>query len=120
VSDATKWALYQRCDIVVMPNIRVAGDVEGFGLVALEASAIGKPVAAADLEGLRDAVVPGENGWLFAAGDAHVWIEGLAFALQDRTALAVLGSSARVYSERFDWKTIGERYAAIANRFAAA
>jgi phosphatidyl-myo-inositol dimannoside synthase len=120
VSEATKWALYRRCDIVVMPNVRVAGDAEGFGLVALEASAIGKPVAAADLEGLRDAVTPGENGWRFAAGNAQAWIDGLSIALRDRAALAALGSRARVYAQRFDWNTIGESYAAIASRIAPA
>jgi phosphatidylinositol alpha-1,6-mannosyltransferase len=103
-----------------MPNVRVAGDAEGFGLVALEASAIGKPVAAADLEGLRDAVTPGENGWRFAAGNAQAWIDGLSIALRDRAALAALGSRARVYAQRFDWNTIGESYAAIASRIAPA
>jgi phosphatidylinositol alpha-1,6-mannosyltransferase len=120
VSETTKWSVYARCDLVVMPNVQIAGDAEGFGLVALEASAAGKPVAAADLEGLRDAVASGENGWRFAAGDAQEWIHGLVSALQNRAALAELGTRARVHASRFDWNAIGERYAAIAGRFASA
>jgi len=119
VSNATKQSLYARCDLVVMPNVPVPGDVEGFGLVALEASAAGKPVAAADIEGLRDAVAIGENGWRFAPGNATAWIEGLTAALHDRATLTTIGTRARAFAARFDWDIVGERYAAIAARLAA-
>jgi glycosyltransferase involved in cell wall biosynthesis len=69
-------AAYARADVFVMPNIPVAGDIEGFGLVALEAASAGVPVVAAALDGIEQAIVPGENGVLvpplepaqFAAG----------------------------------------------------
>ena len=116
VSDAAKWSLYARCDLVVMPNVKVEGDVEGFGLVALEASAAGKPVAAADLEGLRDAVEPGQNGWRFAPENAQAWIDGLTALLSDRSGLSAMGERARAFAARFDWDIVGDRYAAIAAR----
>ena len=119
VSHETKSMLYARCDLVVMPNLTIEGDVEGFGLVALEASAAGKPVAAADIEGLRDAVETGRNGWRFPSGDAAAWIDGLTAALDDRKALVALGAEARTFATRFGWDIIGERYAAIAARLAS-
>jgi hypothetical protein len=47
-----------------MPNIRVPGDAEGFGLVALEAVVCGTAVLAADLEGITEAIQHGKNGLL--------------------------------------------------------
>ena len=41
--------------------------MEGFGLVAVEAAMRGALVVAADLEGLRDAVVDGQTGIVLAA-----------------------------------------------------
>lgn len=43
-------------DLFVMPNVPVPGDMEGFGLVAVEAAAAGTPVVASRLEGITDAV----------------------------------------------------------------
>ena len=50
--------VYAAADVFVMPNLLVSGDVEGFGLVALEAAAYALPVVAVALQGIRDAVVP--------------------------------------------------------------
>ena len=119
VPEPAKWALYDRCDLVVMPNISVGGDVEGFGLVALEASAMGKPVAASELEGLCDSVVPGTNGWHLPAGNAAAWIEGLTAILRDRSALTLVGRQACAFACQFDWRIIGERHVSLVARFGA-
>jgi glycosyltransferase involved in cell wall biosynthesis len=46
VSDLDKKILYNTADVFVMPNIKVEGDIEGFGIVAIEASSVGLPVIA--------------------------------------------------------------------------
>ncbi len=118
VGDDEKWSLLVRCDAVVVPNVPVEGDVEGFGIVALEAGAAGRPVFAADLEGLRDAVAEGVNGWRLPAGDAAAWTDALTARLGDRGHLRAQGERAREHVRRnFDWDAIGERYAAIVERF---
>ncbi|MEM9971973.1 MAG: glycosyltransferase family 4 protein [Pseudomonadota bacterium] len=61
---------------VVVPNIQLDnGQFEGFGLVAVEAAAVGGIVVAARHAGLQDAVLEGETGFLVAPGDAVRWIE---------------------------------------------
>jgi phosphatidylinositol alpha-1,6-mannosyltransferase len=45
-----------------MPSRKIQGDVEGFGIVYLEANLAGKPVIAGDSGGVRDAVLDGVNG----------------------------------------------------------
>lgn len=118
VDDRTKWSLYARCDAVVVPNVSIDGDVEGFGIVAIEAGAAGKPVFAADLEGLRDAVTDDVNGWRLPPQDAGAWRAALLLRLKDRRQLVAQGDAAREHVARnYDWESIGARYAAIVDRF---
>lgn len=99
VSGPVKDLLFRAADAFVMPNRRVPGDMEGFGLVALEATSVGTPVVAADVEGVRDAVVDGETGVLVPEGDA----EGFAAAIEkvigwDR------GSVKRTTESTYSWE----------------
>ncbi len=67
-------ALYCAADIFVMPNVEVAGDIEGFGIVAIEAAAAGLPVVASRLQGIREAVREGENGILLPWDDPAAFV----------------------------------------------
>jgi phosphatidylinositol alpha-1,6-mannosyltransferase len=60
-------------DVCVRPDLPVSGNVESFGLVALEAAAHALPVVAAALQGIQDAVVPERTGSLLPVGDAERW-----------------------------------------------
>ena len=68
-SDQTLARLYEESDLLIMPNVPVDGDMEGFGVVMLEAGASGTPVVAADIEGIRDVITDGANGKLVPSGD---------------------------------------------------
>lgn len=64
---------------VVVPNIELeSGEFEGFGLVAVEAAAVGGVVVAARHAGLKDAVKDGETGFLVTPGDATHWVEQIS------------------------------------------
>jgi len=83
VSDDERETLMRAGDIFVQSNVMVPGDMEGFGLVAVEAAMRGALVVAADLEGLRDAVVTGETGVLVPPHDAAAWTQMLSVLIAD-------------------------------------
>ncbi|WP_336923865.1 glycosyltransferase family 4 protein [Aquipuribacter sp. SD81] len=114
VDATTRELLLRGADLFVQPNIHVYGDMEGFGLVNVEAAVRDLPVLAADIEGIPDAVVDGETGWLVTSQDAPRWRRRLGEVTADLDELAAhgrrFGRTARdLYSpERFartlrDW-----------------
>jgi len=62
LNDPEKWAWLGACDCFIMPSRNISGDVEGFGIVYLEANLMGKPVIAGASGGVGDAVIDGVNG----------------------------------------------------------
>ena len=115
VDEARREELLRGGDVFVQPNIRVDGDMEGFGLVTIEAALRGVPVVAANLEGLADAVVDGATGWLLPTGDAEAWVAALDRLLADPDALAAAGARCQAAAvERFGPDTFAARlYAAL-------
>ena len=85
VSEKLLHTLYNTADIFLMPNVPVQNDMEGFGLVALEAASCGTLVVASELEGIKDAIINGQNGFLVQAGDANKYIEVVKRELNERS-----------------------------------
>jgi phosphatidylinositol alpha-1,6-mannosyltransferase len=115
VDEPTKLALYELCDVFVMPNSLLANvDWEGFGIVFLEAARAGKPALGGANGGVPDAVVDGVTGLLVDSGDQRAVNEALATLLRDGTLRARLGVAARRRAEReIDWASIGERFRGV-------
>jgi glycosyltransferase involved in cell wall biosynthesis len=70
-------AAYMLADVVVSASNRP----EGFGRVAIEAQAMGRPVIATDHGGARETIIAGETGWLVPPGDAAAMAQALGDAL---------------------------------------
>lgn len=105
--------LYGAADVFVMPNVPVAGDIEGFGVVMLEAGAAGLPVVAADLEGIRDVIADGINGRLVPSLDAQAFARAID-GYRDTAARETASEAARRYVRgAFGWDAIVERYLQI-------
>ena len=94
VDDVVREQLLCGADIFIQPNIPIDGDIEGFGLVAVEAALRGTPVLASDLEGLRDAVTDGQTGTLLKACDVDLWVASVRRLLSDPDALTTMGRRA--------------------------
>ena len=110
--------IIKHADLFVMPNVKVPGDAEGFGLVALEAAAIGTPVLASDTEGIPSAVIPGENGFLAPPGDESRWIDQIQGLLLDLDHLRRFGVQAQQYTvAHFTWEKMVESYISLFKKY---
>ena len=105
-SDAEKEKIVARADVFVAPDIAVPGDMEGFGIVCLEAAACGVPVAAARLDGLADAVVKGETGSFFEPSDAS----GCAACVDLLLSSPPSSDAMRAAPVPFEWPRLLMRY----------
>jgi phosphatidylinositol alpha-1,6-mannosyltransferase len=114
--------LLRGAGLFVMSNIRVAGDIEGFGVVMLEAGMCGLPTVAAGIEGIRDAIHDGRNGVLVPSGDPEAFAAAILGFHEDRAALAAASERARSFTKSaFAWPVIADQYVhALAGASAAA
>jgi phosphatidylinositol alpha-1,6-mannosyltransferase len=111
ITDSQLETLYQGADLFMMPNVRVPGDMEGFGLVMLEAGLCGVPVIASNIEGIADVVAEGENGHLAESGNAESFREAIMRYHGNPAALAEASARARLYTvSKFGWGGVTERY----------
>ncbi len=103
--------LYRCGQLFVMPNIVVPGDMEGFGIVMLEAGACGLPTLAANLEGIRDVIEHGVNGWLAPTGDAEAFASLIRSLLEDPEGLEEASRRTAAYvTGNFLWQPTATRY----------
>jgi phosphatidyl-myo-inositol dimannoside synthase len=102
VDDDLREVLLRGTDLFLMPNVRVDGDMEGFGLVAAEAACRGALVVASGLEGIKDAVVAGTTGILVEPEHPSAFVEVIRTLASDRDELAArAGSYQREARNRF-------------------
>lgn len=105
-------AHYGAGDVFAMPcRTRRGGlDVEGLGIVYLEASATGLPVVAGDSGGAPDAVLEGETGWVVPGGRPAAAAERIAVLLQDPALRRRMGERGRLWvEEKWRWDLLAER-----------
>ena len=95
---------YRAADAVLVPSRS-----ESFGLVALEASACGVPVIAANVGGLATIVENGRTGFLVDGRDPDAWGERIDAVLDDRRLADVLGTAAALRSRHYAWSTTAAR-----------
>lgn len=98
VADADLPLYYSAADLFVMPAREAPPDVEGFGLVFLEANACGTPVVGARTGGIPDAVVEGKTGLLVPPSDPTALTEALSTLLQDPERRSVLSQQGRAHA----------------------
>ncbi|NUS72572.1 MAG: glycosyltransferase family 4 protein [Corynebacteriales bacterium] len=103
---------YAAGDVFAMPcRTRRGGlDVEGLGIVYLEASALGLPVVAGDSGGAPDAVRENETGFVVPGSDVDAIADKVCTLLTDRSLALRMGAQGRAWVEQeWTWELIGAR-----------
>ncbi|MFI0809938.1 glycosyltransferase family 4 protein [Streptomyces echinatus] len=109
-------AHYGAGDVFAMPcRTRRGGlDVEGLGIVYLEASATGLPVVAGDSGGAPDAVLEGETGWVVRGGSVEQTAERITVLLGDAGLRRRMGERGRRWvEEKWRWDLLAEKLDAL-------
>jgi len=113
LSEEAKRSLIGESRIVVLPSA-----VEGFGIVTVEANALGVPVVAST--GVPEgAVRDGMNGLRYPFGDIPALAGRIVQLLQDDALYARLSSNARDQSQRFVWSRVGAEFEHVVAQLAA-
>jgi len=106
VDDDILGICYGAADTLVFPLIRVSGDVEGFGMVAIEAAASGTPTVAFPVGGVVDAVADGVNGVLVSEGDYNAFADAVVLLCKGGPPSR---SACRNYAGNFSWEAHGQK-----------
>jgi len=113
VDDETLRDAYRECDLFVLPNRSVGRDVEGFGIVLLEAQACGKAVIAGKSGGTKDAIADKEGGFLIDCqnpNDPAALVAAICRLLADSRQREVMGRKARTFVQNsFDWDALAKQ-----------
>jgi phosphatidylinositol alpha-1,6-mannosyltransferase len=106
-------SLYQNCEALVFPVLSFEDDVEGFGMVAIEAAAAGRPTVAFDIGGISDAVMNNETGILIPPGHYEEMADALLSIL---TGQRRFSNTWTHISKNFDWDVLRILYRDYINR----
>jgi len=103
VSDKELVRLYHVCDIFLLTPKNVDFNVEGFGLVYLEANACGKPVIGTYGCGAEDAIIDGYNGLLVPQDDPDATVKAINSLLNNPEVVQRMGENGRKRAKEMSW-----------------
>lgn len=106
--DSTLSAAYTAADVHVFPIREIPGDVEGFGMVAIEAAAHGLPTVAFRSGGVPDAIVEGVTGDLVTEGDYSALTRSILSWLARRHETE-RSAACRQAAARWSWENFDQR-----------
>ena len=98
ITDEEVLGCYAACNVFVMPNREINGDIEGFGIVYLEASAAGKPVIGGRSGGTSDAILDGITG---------LRVDGTSVAEIAEAVISLLNDSNTSQTYGSEWPCMG-------------
>jgi phosphatidylinositol alpha-1,6-mannosyltransferase len=110
ITDEQMIDCYQQCDLFILPNRTINNDIEGFGMVLVEAQSCGKPVIAGDSGGTKETMLLGKSGVVIDATQPSNIASTVVGMLSDEQKLTDMGSKGREHVlQSLDWKALVQR-----------
>ena len=104
--------LFYRADVFVLPCLDIPGDIEGFGIVFMEAALGGTPSVATRVGGIPEAVADGETGLLVTPGDFPALVAAITELFEDDALRRTMSDAAEMRARKeFAWDVIVSQYA---------
>ena len=105
VSEADKPRYYKTADVYCSP----ATSRESFGIVLVEAMAVGKPVVASNIDGYANVVTHGEEGLLVPPKDSRSLAQALISVMSNKTLRQQMGDKGRLKAGEYNWENVAQR-----------
>jgi phosphatidylinositol alpha-mannosyltransferase len=96
---------YKTADVFCAP----ATGSESFGIILLEAMAIGKPIVASNIDGYARLVTPGADGLLVPPRDEKMLAQALISLLSDESLRQQMGDRGKLKAREYDWKRLAQK-----------
>jgi phosphatidylinositol alpha-1,6-mannosyltransferase len=117
ISDEQMVQCYQQCDLFILPNRTINQDIEGFGMVLVEAQSCGKPVIAGDSGGTKETMLDGQTGYVIDATSVSTISAKVCAMLDDDDSLQSMGIAARDHVvANLDWTALSSQAKALFER----
>lgn len=99
-----KYSIIKSSDVCVFPS-----RYEAFGIVALEAMSMGKPVIVSNVGGLQSLVVDGYNGVIFPSEDINSLSECISSLIENSSLRIEMGNNGQRYAKNFSWDLVATK-----------
>jgi len=114
----TRNKFYKMSDLFLMPSITKKNEIEGFGIVFLEANYFKVPVIGTKTGGIIEAIIDGKTGFLINQNSLSDLIEKILFLLDNEKIRKDFGENGyKRVVEEFQWKNIVNEYFAFFEDF---
>lgn len=116
IPDTNLPSFYDMADVFIMPARQIGSDVEGFGIVYLEANSFGKPVIAGKSGGAGEAVIYGETGILVDPDNVSQIAKAIINLMTDQEYALKLGANGKArVADKFQWSKQVEKLKLLIN-----
>jgi phosphatidylinositol alpha-1,6-mannosyltransferase len=111
VSESQLKQAYLSSHLHIFPGIDLPGDVEGFGMVAIEAAAHGLPTVAFAAGGIPESVNHNTSGWLIKSGDYAAMTQTILNSINQPNYFEdkVNITSCQQHAANYSWEIFGEK-----------
>ncbi|MBI4119960.1 MAG: glycosyltransferase family 4 protein [Parcubacteria group bacterium] len=110
VSEEYLASLYKGAELFLLLPQSDSKDIEGFGLVFLEAAACGLPVVGTYKSGAADAIWEGHNGFLVEPRDPQAAAEAVLKILTDHTLRNEFSRNSILFAQKMSWDKAARLY----------
>ncbi|MEP2650450.1 MAG: glycosyltransferase family 4 protein [Paraglaciecola sp.] len=109
LSDRQMIECYQQSDIFVLPNRDIGRNIEGFGIVMIEAQACGVPVIGGNSGGTPETLIEGKTGYIVDCNTPKPLSNKVQFMLANPNELREMKLNARAHSINYDWGILSQQ-----------